>query len=46
MLARHFDFDPEELDAAHGAAWDTLSDRYAMATEGLVIGFAADITAD
>ncbi|RKT05422.1 hypothetical protein BX286_3418 [Streptomyces sp. 3211.6] len=45
-LARHFDFDPEELDAAHGAAWDTLSDRYALATEGLVIGFAADITAD
>ncbi|MGW2015478.1 hypothetical protein [Streptomyces sp. NPDC001927] len=43
-LAEHFNFDPEKLDATHGAAWDTLSDRYAVATEGLVIGFAADIT--
>ncbi|MCY0922771.1 MULTISPECIES: hypothetical protein [unclassified Streptomyces] len=45
-LAQHFDFEPEELDAAHGAAWDTLSDRYAEAAEGLVITFAADITED
>ncbi|MFD3935176.1 hypothetical protein ACFWSF_11310 [Streptomyces sp. NPDC058611] len=43
-LAQHFDFAPEELDATHGAAWLTLSDRYAEATEGLVITFAADIT--
>ncbi|WP_405491500.1 hypothetical protein [Streptomyces sp. NBC_00096] len=45
-LAQHFDFDPDELGTAHGRAWDTLSDRYAEATEGLVITFAADITED
>ncbi|MGW7098400.1 hypothetical protein [Streptomyces sp. NPDC054838] len=45
-LTQHFDFDPDELDSAHGKAWDTLSDRYAEATEGLVIAFAADITED
>ncbi|MEV7519484.1 hypothetical protein [Streptomyces sp. NPDC091371] len=43
-LAQHFDFDAAELDAAHGQAWDTLSDRFAKATEGLAIPFAADIT--
>ncbi|MET9320858.1 hypothetical protein ABZX75_11830 [Streptomyces sp. NPDC003038] len=45
-LAQHFGFEPEELDTTHVQAWDTLSDRYAEETEGLVIGFAADITED
>lgn len=43
-LVEHFDFDPEELDAVHGQAWDSLSDRFAEATEGLAIPFAADVT--
>lgn len=43
-LAEHFDFDPEELDAVHGQAWDSLSERFAEATEGLAIPFAADVT--
>ncbi|MGW0364348.1 hypothetical protein [Streptomyces sp. NPDC002990] len=43
-LTEHFAFDPAKLRTTHGQAWDTLSERYAEATEGLVIGFAADIT--
>ncbi|MGW0752982.1 hypothetical protein, partial [Streptomyces sp. NPDC002587] len=43
-LAQHFDFDEAELGAVHGAAWDTLSERFAEATEGLAVPFAADIT--
>lgn len=43
-LVEHFAFDPEELDAVHGQAWDSLSDRFAKATEGLAIPFAADVT--
>ncbi|MGW0754870.1 hypothetical protein, partial [Streptomyces sp. NPDC002587] len=43
-LAEHFAFDEAELDATHGAAWDTLSERFAEATEGLAVPFAADIT--
>uniref|UniRef100_A0AAU2JQW5 Uncharacterized protein n=1 Tax=Streptomyces sp. NBC_00049 TaxID=2903617 RepID=A0AAU2JQW5_9ACTN len=43
-LSSHFDFDEAELDAVHGDAWDTLSKRYAQETEGMAVGFAADIT--
>ncbi|MFE0579101.1 hypothetical protein [Streptomyces sp. NPDC058874] len=43
-LAQHFDFEPEDLDAVHGTAWDRLSERYAEATTGTVVAFAADIT--
>ncbi|MFD8148277.1 hypothetical protein [Streptomyces sp. NPDC059708] len=45
-LVEHFDFDPVELATVHGQAWDSLSDRFAEATEGLAIPFAADVTRD
>lgn len=45
-MVEHFGIDADELGAAHGKAWDTLSTRYAEATEGLVIALAADITED
>ncbi|MFJ3880774.1 hypothetical protein ACIPW5_25365 [Streptomyces sp. NPDC090077] len=45
-LVEHFKFDAEELDTVHGQAWDALSDRFAEATEGLAIPFAADVTRD
>ncbi|MEV7519482.1 hypothetical protein [Streptomyces sp. NPDC091371] len=45
-LVEHYGVNADKLGIAHGEAWDTLSDRYAEATEGLVIAFAADITED
>ncbi|MFJ3841402.1 hypothetical protein ACIPY6_38655 [Streptomyces sp. NPDC090054] len=45
-LAKHYGVKGDTLDTTHGEAWDKLSERYAEATEGLVITLAADITAD